>query len=163
MCPHGACTPEELEIPEIHETFLALKRQGKVRFLGFTSHNDPGAVLAKGAELGHYDCAMVAYNVINGGYVEAAIRQARAKDMGVIAMKSAMAVATHHKQLQPTPQWRIDKVNRIVPGEMKAPMKAYAWSLQNPGISAVVSNLWNKTFVEENLSVAGKKLELQPA
>lgn len=161
MCPHGAATPEELEIPEIYETFLALKKAGNVRFLGVTSHNDPGGVLAKAAELGHYDCAMVAYNVANGGYVEGAIHKARAQDMGVIAMKSAMAVATHHKPLQPTPQWRIDKVNRLVPGELKAPLKAYMWSLHNPGVSAVISNLWNPTFIEENLGIAGKTFELQ--
>lgn len=161
MCPHGAGAAEELEHPQIIETFTKLKKAGKVRFLGVTSHNDPGGVLAKAADLGYFDLAMVAYNVVNGGYVEEAIRKARAKDMGIVAMKSAMAVATHHKPLQPTPQWRIDKVNQIVPGDMKAPLKAYTWSLQNPGISAVVSNLWDPTFIRENLSVAGKKVELQ--
>lgn len=163
MCPHGACAPEELEIPEIRETFEQLKRDGKVRFLGVTAHNDPAGVLRKAADLGHYDAVMMAYNVVNGGYLEHAIAQAKAKDVGVIAMKVAMAVATHHKALQPTPQWRVDKVQRIVPGDMKAPVKAYLWALQNPNISAVISNLWDPTFIRENLSVAGKKVELQPA
>lgn len=163
MCPHGASSPEELEHPQIIETFQKLKADGKVRFLGFTSHNDPGGVLEKAVELGYFDLAMVAYNVVNGGHVESAIRKARAADMGLVAMKSAMAVATHHKPLQPTPQWRIDKVHRIVPGDMKAPLKAYTWSLQNPGITAVISNLWDPQFIEENLSVAGKKVELQSA
>ncbi len=163
MCPHGACTPEELEIPEIHETFLELKKQGKVRFLGVTSHTDPAGIVRKATELGHYDLVMIAYNVINGGYLEHAISQAAAKGIGVIGMKVAMAVATHHKSLQPVPQWRIDKVHRVVPGDMKAPMKAYLWTLQNPNVSAVVSNLWNETFINENLSLAGQKVELQPA
>ncbi len=163
MCPHGACTPEELDIPEALETFRELKKQGKVRFLGVTSHTDPAGVLRKATALGHYDVIMQAYNVVNGGYLEHAIREAHAKDMGVIAMKVAMSVATHHKSLQPVPQWRIDKVNRIVPGDLKAPMKAYLWALQNPNISAVISNLWDETFVRENLSLAGKKVELQPA
>lgn len=163
MCPHGACCPQELDIPEIYETFLGLKRQGKVRFLGVTSHTDPGGVLRKAAELGYYDVVMCAYNVVNGGYVEEPLRQAHAKGVGVIAMKAAMAVATHHKSLQPVPQWRIDKVNRVVPGQMKAPLKAYLWALQNPALTAVISNLWDETHVRENLSVAGKKVELQPA
>ena len=46
---------------------------------------------------------------------------------------------------------------------MKPPLKAYLWALQNPDISAVISNLWDETFVKENLSIAGKKVELQPA
>jgi len=74
-----------------------------------------------------------------------------------------MAVATHHKQLQPIPEWRIQKVNRVVPGDLKPPLKAYLWALQNPEISAVISNLWDESFVKENLSVAGKKVELQSA
>jgi predicted aldo/keto reductase-like oxidoreductase len=74
-----------------------------------------------------------------------------------------MAVATHHKALQPIPQWRIQKINRILPGELKPPLKAYLWVLHNPNVSAVVSNLWDETYVRENLSVAGKKITLQPA
>jgi aryl-alcohol dehydrogenase-like predicted oxidoreductase len=163
MCPHGACSPEELEDPEILATFLDLKKQGKVRFLGVTSHTDPGGVLLKAAELGHYDVVMMAYNVINGGYLEHPIRVAANKGVGIIAMKVAMSVATHHKSLQPVPQWRIDKINRIIKGDMKAPMKAYLYALQNPNLTAVISNLWDETFVKENLSVAGKKMELQPA
>jgi hypothetical protein len=46
---------------------------------------------------------------------------------------------------------------------MKAPLKGYLWVLQNPHISAVNSNLWDETFVRENLALAGKKVELQPA
>lgn len=162
MCPHGACTPEELDIPEIYETFSALKKQGKVRFLGVTSHTDPAGIVRKATALGHFDAVMVAYNIANGGYMDHAIQEAASKGVGVIGMKVAMAVATHHKPLQPVPQWRIDKVNRIVPGDMKAPMKAYLWALQNPNVSAVISNLWDQTYIRENLSLAGKKVELQP-
>ena len=162
MCPHGADAPEDLSL-ELAEVFDDLKKRGKVRFLGFTAHNDPGGNLRRAAELGHYDAAMVAYNVINGGYVNEALNAARARDMGVIAMKAAHAVATHHKSLQPIPAWRVAKVERVVPGDLKPPMKAYLWSLQDPRISAVISNLWDENFVRENLGLAGKKVELQPA
>lgn len=163
MCPHGANLADELDNPHIYETFLDLRKQGKVRFLGVTSHNAPAAVLRKATELGHYDAVMMAYNVINGGYVDQAIIDASAKQVGIIAMKTAHAVATHHKELQPLPQWRIEKLNRIIPGDMKPPLKAYLWVLQNPHVAAVNSNLWDETFVRENLSLAGKKVQLQPA
>lgn len=163
MCPHGAIAPEDLDYPEIFETFQHLKKQGKVRFLGVTSHSDPAGVLRAASAKGYYDVAMVAYNVINGGYLEQPIREAATSGMGLISMKAAHAVATHHKSLQPIPDWRIQKIDRIIPGDMKAPMKAYLWVLQNPHISAVVSNLWDETQVRENLSLAGKKVELQPA
>ncbi len=162
MCPHGANCPEEVQIPEIYETLDQLKKEGLVRFLGVSTHNDPAGVLKAATATGKYDIVMCAYNVINGGYMHDAIRSANEAGLGIIAMKAAMAVATQHEALKPLPQWRIDKVNRIVPGEMKPPMKAYLWALQNTHISAVISNLWNEQFVEENLSLAGKKVELMP-
>ena len=163
MCPHGANTADELDNPHIYETFQDLRKAGKVRYLGVTSHNDPAAVLRKATRLRHYDAVMVAYNVINAGYLDEAIVNASAQDVGIIAMKTAHAVATHHKPLQPVPQWRIDKINRVVGGDMKAPLKAYLWVLHNPHVSAVNSNLWDETYVRENLALAGKKIELLPA
>lgn len=161
MCPHGAGSYEEVQIEETFTTFDQLKREGKVRFLGVSTHNDPAGVLRAARETGKYDVAMVAYNIINGGYMEREIELAKESGMGVIAMKAAMAVATHHKALQPIPEWRIQKVQRIVPGDDKPPIKAYLWALQNPNISAVISNLWDEQHVNENLSVVGKKVELQ--
>lgn len=160
MCPHGVNIADEMDNPAIYETFSTLKKQGKIRFLGVTSHNDAAATLRKAAQLGHYDAVQMAYNVINAGYVDQAILEASAKNIGMIGMKTAHAVATHHKALQPIPQWRIDKINRVIAGNMKPPLKAYLWVLQNPHISAVNSNLWDETFVRENLALAGKKVEL---
>jgi aryl-alcohol dehydrogenase-like predicted oxidoreductase len=163
MCPHGADSIEEVQIEETFSTFEQLKKEGKVRFLGVSAHNDPAGVLRGARKTGLYHVAMVAYNIINGGYMEREIELAKESGMGIIAMKVAMAVATQHKELQPIPEWRIQKVQRIVPGDMKSPVKAYLWALQNPNISAVISNLWDEQHVNENLSVVGKKVELQPA
>jgi len=163
MCPHGANTPEELEGSVIREAFDELRRAGKARFLGVTAHNDPAGILRAATAAGHYDVVMLAYNVINGGYLEEPIRQAAARGVGVIAMKAAHAVATHHRPLQPVPEWRVQKIHRIIPGELKAPVKAYLWALQNPHVSAVISNLWDEAYVRENLAIAGRKVALQPA
>ncbi len=162
MSPHGANSAEEVEIPEIFESFDRLKQQGKVRFLGASTHNDPAGVLRSATDSEKYDVVMCAYNVINGGYLDEAIRNAALQGVGIIAMKVAMAVATHHEAIKPIPNWRIEKIHRIIPGEMKAPMKAYLWALQNPNISAVISNLWNEEFINDNLSIVGKKVELMP-
>lgn len=162
MCPHGCNSPEELDSPQIRETFEQLKKEGKVRFLGLTAHNDPAAMLRAATDKG-YDVVMMAYNVINGGYLEQPIREAAQAGVGIIAMKAAHAIATHHKQLQPVPQWRIDKINRIIPGDMKPPVKAYLWALQNPHLTAVISNLWDESYIRENLGIAGKKVLLHEA
>lgn len=88
------------------------------------------------------------------------------RQFGPAYLSNAMMRDYAHRvegSLQLIPQWRVDKMQRIVPGDWKAPMKAYLWALQNPNISAVISNLWNEVYVRENLSLAGTNVELQPA
>src|SRR5438093_12556051 len=89
MCPHGANTPEELDTPEIYQTFLDLEKQGKVRFLGVTANNELAGMLRKAVDLGQYELAMIAYNLVRFGYVEAANRHAVAQDVDLIAMIAA--------------------------------------------------------------------------
>jgi aryl-alcohol dehydrogenase-like predicted oxidoreductase len=162
LCPHGANSPEELT-PEIAEIFHDLKRAGKARFLGVSSHNDPAGILRAATATGDYDMVMMAYNVINGGYLEDPIRAAANAGVGMIGMKVAHAVATHHTALQPVPEWRVQKIHRVIHGEMHPAVKAYLWALQNPRITAVISNLWDEAYVRENLALAGRKVQLHPA
>jgi aryl-alcohol dehydrogenase-like predicted oxidoreductase len=160
LCPHGASSAEEVQNEEMFETIDHLKKQGKIRFFGVSTHNDAAGVITAAANSGKYDMVMASYNIINGGFLEESIRYAKEKGVGIIAMKAAMAVATHHKGLE-IPEWRVGKVNRVVPGDLKPPMKAYLWALQNQNITAVISNLWDETYIRENLSLAGKKVVLQ--
>ena len=156
MCPHGADAPEEVENEEMLDTLLALKRQGKARHLALSAHNDPAGILEAAARVRVHDAALVAYNVVNGAHVEDAIAQAARSGMGLLAMKTAHAVATHHKALQPIPQERIDQVNREIPGTLKPPLKGYLWSLRNPHVAALASNLWDATHVSENLALVAR-------
>ncbi|MGF1583832.1 MAG: aldo/keto reductase [Bacteroidales bacterium] len=159
LCPHGASSAEEVQNEEMFETIDYLKKQGKIRFFGVSTHNDAAGVIKAATNTGKYDMVMASYNIINGGYLEESIRHAKENGVGIIAMKAAMAVATHHQGLD-IPEWRVAKVNRVVPGDMKPPMKAYLWALQNQNITAVISNLWDETYIRENLSIVGKKVDL---
>ncbi len=160
LCPHGASSAEEVQNEEMLETIDYLKKQGKIRFFGVSTHNDAAGVIKAATNTGRYDMVMASYNIINGGFLEDSIRHAKENGVGIISMKAAMAVATQHQGLE-IPEWRVAKVNRVVPGDLKPPMKAYLWALQNPNITAVISNLWDETYIRENLSLAGKKVELQ--
>jgi aryl-alcohol dehydrogenase-like predicted oxidoreductase len=163
-CPHSATSPNELNNPFIVETFNELKKQGKVRYLGFSAHHNMAALLNSATGTGIFDVVMLAYNVINYGFLDHIIRKARENNIGIIAMKAAMAVSTPYPPDQvPVPEWRIKKLNQIIPEEMKLPVKAFLWALQNPDISAVNAGILNEEMLIEDLSVVGKKVELQPA
>jgi len=152
MCPHGACSGVETQIPEIYEAFEKLRRQGKVRFLGVSAHNDPAGVLRAAMETGIYSMAMVAFNIMNWPYVEPVIAEAHRRDFGVIAMKTAQAVFEPDRSTTPIPE-RAALLSRTVPGELNLYQKAYRLALSNPHLSAAISNMVNEQHVKENLSV----------
>jgi aryl-alcohol dehydrogenase-like predicted oxidoreductase len=158
--PHGIRLPEELE-DEIHlELATKFKQQGKIRANGFSCHTDQPNILVRAAELGHIDMAMVAYNIANQGSLEPAIQRAVAAGMGIIAMKAAAAINPGSESLKPVPEWRIAKLNHTIPGDMPLIEKAYLWALQNPSLSAVISEIPFKAAIAQNLKVVGRKVEL---
>lgn len=163
-CPHAAASPNEIRNRAIFETYEELKKQGKVRFLGFSTHHGMVSLMESAINLGYFDVVMLAYNVINYGFLDDIIRNAHEKNMGLIAMKAAMAVATPYDPKQvPVPEWRIQKLNQIIPGDMKLQVKAYLWALQNQHLSAVVSGITSVDMLLENLSVVGRKIDFQMA
>jgi aryl-alcohol dehydrogenase-like predicted oxidoreductase len=163
-CPHAAATPEEIRNPVIIDTFRELKKQGKVRFLGFSTHHGMADLLNTAIELDYFDVILLAYNVINYGFLDHLLKRANEKGIGLIAMKAAMAVASPYDPAQvPVPEWRISKLNRIIPGEMKLQVKAFLWALQNKDLSAVVAGMNTEEMVLENLTATGRKVDLMLA
>jgi aryl-alcohol dehydrogenase-like predicted oxidoreductase len=163
-CPHSAASTSEIKNRAINEAFLELKKQGKVRYLGFTAHHGMADLVTTAIDLKYFDVIMLAYNVINCGFLDHLLKRAKENGIGLIAMKAAMAVATPYDPKQvPVPEWRIKKLNQIIPEEMKLHVKAYLWALQNSDLSAVVSGITSEEMLLENLTIVGKKIELQPA
>jgi len=163
-CPHSAASTTEIKNPAIREAFLELKKQGKVRYLGFSAHHGMADLITTAIDLKYFDVIMLAYNVINYGFLDHLLKRAKENGIGLISMKAAMAVATPYDPKQvPVPEWRIQKLNQVIPGDMKLQVKAYLWALQNPDLSAVVSGITTEEMLLENLTAVGKKIELQPA
>jgi len=153
MCPHGASSFAETQIPEVHETFERLKQQGKVRALGVSAHNDPAGVLRGAIVSGVYSLAMVAFNVANRAFVEPALAEAKQADFGVIGMKLAQAVFDPDRSTNPRAE-RVALLESLVPDPaLNTYQKAYSFGLANPNLSAVVSNMVDEKQVVENLSV----------
>lgn len=81
---------ERLKDPVVHEAFAQLKKDGKVRFLGCSSHGPHKAVecLRYAVESGQYDVIMPAYNYYAWKGLKAVLATAKEKGVGVIAMKT---------------------------------------------------------------------------
>ena len=159
MCPHGASSYDEVtKFPEIFEAFERLKKAGKVRHLGASSHSDPARVLQGVVDAGAYSVSMVAYNIVNHSFMDETMAKAHAADLGVIAMKVARPVDHGRKNYPPDDPKRVALIEKAMPGPMKIPVKAYLWALRNPLIAAVNSEMNNQQMVDDNLPVAGKKV-----
>jgi aryl-alcohol dehydrogenase-like predicted oxidoreductase len=101
---HGAESAAVLVDGRVLEAFEKLKREGACRFRGLSCHANHDEVVRKAVSSGLYDVVQVGYNVFDlqgaGGEVETypdylgacglrpLLELARAKDVGVIAMKT---------------------------------------------------------------------------
>ncbi|MEM9419331.1 MAG: aldo/keto reductase [Planctomycetota bacterium] len=155
-CPHSVESPEAFDDEALHEEMPAFRKEGKARALAFSCHNDTGRILEAGSATGLYDVAMVGYNIVNHLMMDPIIEAAHGRGVGVIAMKVARPVIVDAQE------WRIAKLNEMVPGdELSLAQKAYLFALQNPHLSAVISDMKDQTMIDENLSLAGRKVTLQ--
>ncbi len=153
---HGATHTKHLECPELLEAVDTLKRQGKVRFLGVSAHNDPAAITRAAADSEYYDMAMVAYNISNEDWVAPALKYAHEKDLGIVAMKVARAPHPDRGgKVDPLPGL-VEKMHRLVPGDQHIAEKAYTWGLRNPHIAACISAMTNESMIRSNIAVTGK-------
>ncbi len=116
--------------------FLELREEGKVRYIGITSHSPK--VLLRALEMDVYDCMLITLNPAGSHmrdrqYLDEFLRQAEDKEVGVIAMKVAAR-------------------GRLLRGDVEMrELLHYVWS--HPVATAVVgiSEVWQ---VDENVESA---------
>ncbi len=150
----GIETPSQARnTPEIFESFQLLKKQGKVRFLGFSAHSNPAAILSAALDTGMYDMAMVAYNFLNHSWLDPVIERAKKADVGVLAMKGSRFLQNPYNRRQNNPA-RVKALDAAVPGDMTIFQKGFHWVLQNPNLSGVVIGISDMAQAKENLPLA---------
>ena len=158
MVPHAANSAYEVtQFEEVFEAFEQLKASGKVRHLAFSAHSDPGGVLEGAVKAGHYSAGMVAYNIVNRRYVDAALELAKEADLGVIAMKVARPCHHGRDNGLPNDPKRVAMIEKAVPGDLSVPQKCYVWALRDSRIAAVNSDMKNAAMVADNLPLAALK------
>jgi len=133
-----------------------LKKQGKVRFIGFSEHAKPAEVLKLAAASGRYDVAMVAFSLIKGEWpglgrtdiqaMDEALKAAKEKDVGIIVMKAALRAEDILAKVS-EPKLRKSGFSTY--------QLCYRYVLGVPGVHAVTCGMTNMTHVEENLAVPG--------
>ena len=129
--------------PQVREALKELKKQGKVRFFGVTTHTDQAMVVNAIADDPEkfFDTILVGYNFKSGPELQRAIARAAKTGIGIVAMKT-QAGGYHSEALGP-----------ISPHQA-----ALKWVLQDPNITAAIPGMRDMTMLKEDLSVMGMKL-----
>ncbi len=124
-----------------------IKKQGKARFAGLSTHMNEPEVIRAAAESGVYDVVLTAYNFRQPhfGEVEKAIEEAKKAGLGVIVMKT-----------QAGAYWDSERQHPI---NMKAALK---WALRSENVHTAIPGFTTFEQMETDLSVM-EDLKLTPA
>jgi predicted aldo/keto reductase-like oxidoreductase len=88
LLAHSLKTPEEVCDPAVTEFLQAMKKEGKARFTGFSSHTEMASLLNAAAKTASHDIALVSYNFTHSNDLKEAVASAAKSGIGVVAMKT---------------------------------------------------------------------------
>ncbi|NOX64541.1 MAG: oxidoreductase, partial [Chlorobi bacterium] len=134
---HSRKGREETLEAEILEAMVKLKKEGKARFLGVSTHRNQPEVIQAAIDADIYDVVLTSYNFRQKNYKEVsdAIEKASKAGLGVVAMKTQAGVFWEEKK---------NKIN------MKAALK---WVLQNPNVHTTIPGFSTFDQMNEDLEV----------
>ena len=135
---HGLSRKEAVLYKPVMKTLRKIKKQGKARFVGISTHRNMAEVLDAAAESQFYDVVLTAYNFQQKPEegLQAAIENAARAGIGIIAMKT-MAGGFFDKE-------------RTRPVNTRAALK---WALRNEHITTAIPGYTNFDQLNESFSV----------
>ena len=141
---HGVSDLSSLENEELQAAYSQLKKEGKVRFTGFSTHN-PKLTLEQALEADFGQVILLIYNHMEGKEIEPQIEKARQKGIGLVAMK-VFAGGKH------------GNLKSLISKEVSYPQAAIRWVLSNSNIDCLIATMSSYSHVEEYVAASGKPL-----
>lgn len=129
---------------ELLSAYAQLKKDGKVRFTGFSTHN-PQLTLKQALDTDFAQVILVMYNHLEGKEIEPLIAEVRKKGIGVVAMKIFAG-------------GRQGNLKEFVSKDVSYPQAAIRWVLSNPDIDTCIPTMSSYSHVEEYVAVSAQPL-----
>ena len=136
---HDISNPEYLEYKPILNAVKKLKKDGKVRFVGFSTHRNEATVIDAAASKGDWDVILTSYN-FQQAYrkeLDAAIHKAAEAGIGIVAMKTLAGGGFMDKE-------------KTKPINTTAALK---WALLNPDIHTTIPGMTQFDQLDLNLKI----------
>jgi len=144
---HSCDSVDRLMDENVHEAFDRLKAQGKVRFMGVSTHTPKLEQIANTAiDSGRFQVMMLAYHHGAWPNQQAIIDRAAAQGIGIVAMKTLKGAK--HKGLAD-----------FRPEADSYTQAAFKWVLSNPNVSNLVVSFFENQHLDEYLFASGKRLD----
>jgi len=142
---HDVSQPDEIADPAVIEGMAELKKQGKIRFSGVSTHSNMTGILNEAARLGSWDVVLTAVNftMADDGDLLMAIKKAADKGVGIVAMKTMAGGA----------RWPNPESRRNYTGSTIA-VAALKWAMRNESIATSIPGYTNYEHMNEDFSVA---------
>jgi len=140
---HAADSEADIASQGTLEAMASLKKAGKARFIGVSSHQ-PEMALRQAMKLGVYDVVLITFNytMANDQNLLKAIEDAAKSGIGIVAMKTQAGGAT-----RPDP-----KLGRpLTPASQTALLK---WVLRHESVTTAIPGYTTYDQMEQNFSVA---------
>ncbi len=140
---HGVDSAEDLQADGPLRALAELKKEGKTRFTGVSTHR-VALILPEAVRLGVFDVGLVTinYTMASDKGLLAAIEQAGAAGMGLVAMKTQAGGMSR-------PDPKLPKA--LPPHSQTALLK---WVLNNPSIATAIPGATTYDQLEQNFTVA---------
>lgn len=133
---HGLSTVELMEYKPLLNALKKLKKDGKTKFIGFSTHSNEPLVINAAAEKEDWDVILTSYNYKHAaaGELTSAIKKASSAGIGIVAMKTLAGGG-----------W-LDK-ERTKPMNTSAALK---WVLSNPDVHTTIPGMTSFDQLELN-------------
>jgi uncharacterized protein len=136
---HDVSNPELLEYKPIVNAVKKLKKDGKVKFIGFSTHRNEPAVISAAADQKNWDVILTQYNY-RLAYIEdlkAAVSKAAGAGIGIVAMKTLSGGGFLDRE-------------RTKPMNTTAALK---WVLSNPDVHTTIPGMTNFDQLDLNSKI----------
>lgn len=141
---HGLSDLSMLDNEEIQSAYAQLKKDGKIRFTGFSTHNAK-VTLKQALENDFVQVVLVIYSHDEGKEIEPLMAQVHKKGIGTVAMK--IFAGGKHGNLK-----------SLISQEVSYPQAAIRWVLSNPNINTCIPTMSSYSHVEDYVAASGKPL-----
>ncbi len=136
---HDIRNPEMLEFKPIINAVKQLKKEGKVRFIGFSTHSNEHIVINAAADQNIWDVILTSYNFKHAflSELDSAIKKASASGIGIVAMKTMAGGGFLDKE-------KTKRINSTA---------ALKWALSNPDVHTTIPGMTDFDQLDLNVKI----------